>query len=113
MPSRKEGDTVREFARSFYQSPAWKKTRAHIFQRDKGLCVRCGRPGAIVHHREPLTPENIDDVTITLNEENLELLCRECHGLEHATDLPTDKGLMFDEEGNLIPRPAVPAPNTR
>lgn len=41
---------------------------------------------------------------IALGEDNLELLCRDCHGIEHATDLPTDAGLMFDDEGNLVPR---------
>ena len=41
---------------------------------------------------------------ITLGEDNLELLCRTCHALEHEGQLPTDKSLMFDEEGNLVER---------
>lgn len=101
---------MREFAKSFYQSPVWKRTRARVFRRDKGLCVRCGRPGEIVHHKTPLTPDNINDWTVALCEDNLELLCRDCHGLEHATDLPADKSLVFDEDGNLIPRPVLSGP---
>lgn len=99
---------MREFARSFYASKEWRQTREFIFQRDKGLCVRCGRPGEIVHHKIHLTPENIDDPTVTLNEDNLELLCRDCHGVEHTTDLPIDESLMWDEEGNLVPRVTGP-----
>lgn len=41
-------------------------------------------PGEIVHHKTPLTPENIHDERITLNPDNLELLCRECHEKAHG-----------------------------
>lgn len=99
---------MREFARSFYASKEWRETRKFIFDRDKGLCVKCGRPGEIVHHKTHLTPENIDDPMVTLNEENLELLCRDCHGVEHTEDLPIDESLMWDEEGNLVPRATGP-----
>lgn len=95
---------MREFAREFYLSKEWRQVRAYIIERDAGLCVRCGRPGVIVHHKEHLTPENIDDPTITLGEDNLELLCRECHGLEHQTSPATAAGLMFDDDGNLVER---------
>lgn len=95
---------MREFARAFYLSKEWRRARAYIFERDHGLCVKCGRPGEIVHHKQHLMPENINDPMIALGEDNLELLCRDCHGIEHATDLPTDAGLMFDDDGNLVPR---------
>ena len=48
--------------------------------------------------------ENINLNTITLNENNLELLCRVCHALEHEGQLSTDKSLMFDDDGNLVER---------
>jgi 5-methylcytosine-specific restriction endonuclease McrA len=95
---------VREFAREFYLSKEWRRVRAYIVDRDVGLCVKCGAPGVIVHHKTPLSPANINDPEITLSEDNLELLCRECHALAHATDLPTDRMLTFDEEGNLVER---------
>lgn len=63
-----------------------------------------GELGEIVHHKEPLMPKNINNPEITLGEGNLELLCRNCHALAHAGDLPTDSGLTFDEEGNVIKR---------
>lgn len=95
---------MRDFARAFYLSKEWRKVRAYIFKRDSGLCVRCGRPGEIVHHKTHLTPANIGNPSIALGEDNLELLCRDCHAIEHTSDLPTDRALMFDENGDLVER---------
>ena len=80
---------MREFAREFYQSIAWKQTRKAFAQSKGGLCERCLAqglivPGEIVHHKIHLTPENINDETITLSWDYLELLCRKCHGEEHT-----------------------------
>ena len=51
------------------------------------LCERCLARGLIrqgdeVHHKIRLTPENINDPNISLNWENLELLCKTCHDEE-------------------------------
>ena len=95
---------MRDFAKDFYLSPAWRRTRAYILKRDFGLCVRCGRPGEIVHHKIHLTPQNIGDPDIALGADNLETLCRECHAIEHQGEAPTAEGLCFDAEGNLVER---------
>ena len=95
---------MKEFAKDFYFSPAWRKTRDYIFRRDMGLCVRCGKPGEIVHHKVHLTPRNINDMEIALSADNLELLCRDCHAAAHGLTAPTAEGLAFDEKGNLIRR---------
>lgn len=93
---------MREFAKDFYASLAWKKTRAYIYKRDAGLCVRCLQPGEIVHHKKHLTSKNINNPLISLHESNLELLCRDCHALEHVTKADIAEGLKFDDEGNVI-----------
>lgn len=93
---------MQDFAKAFYNSLAWKKTRKYIFMRDSGLCVRCGAHGDIVHHIIPLTRENIGDDSITLDENNLELLCRSCHAAIHEGTLATDDGLVFDSQGNIV-----------
>ncbi len=98
---------MQEFARKFYQSKAWRQTRDYIFKRDMGLCVRCGEPGEIVHHKTYLTPQNIDDPSVTLSEDNLELVCRVCHAIEHEGQPVTASELMFDSEGNLVERENV------
>ena len=95
---------MRAFAKDFYLSTAWRRMRQYIFERDMGLCVKCGSPGEIVHHKTHLTPANINDISIALGEDNLELLCRECHAIEHGVVSPTVAGLMFDEQGNLVER---------
>ena len=79
---------MQDFAEKFYKSVAWKKCRESYVKRVGGLCERCLArglyvPGVIVHHKRHLTPENINDPTVTLNLDNLELLCRDCHGDQH------------------------------
>jgi len=93
---------MRDFARDFYNSKAWRETRAYIFRRDFGLCVKCPNVGEIVHHIVPLTPSNISDPDISLNENNLETVCRDCHATAHGTSSPIDERLSFDEQGNLF-----------
>lgn len=102
---------MRAFARAFYESPAWRRTREYIFKRDAGLCVKCGAPGVIVHHVQPLTPENIDDPNVSLNEDNLQTLCRACHAIAHGSMPPLADGLAFDADGNIIE--IALAPNLR
>ena len=99
---------MREFAKAFYESPAWRRTRAYILKRDTGLCVHCGEPGVIVHHKIELTPRNIDDPAIALGEDNLETVCRTCHALIHEGTPPLADGLAFDADGNIITAPHPP-----
>jgi hypothetical protein len=49
-----------------------------------------------------LNERNIGDPTVTLSHENLELLCQECHNVEHMSQAPIAIGLRFDEFGNII-----------
>lgn len=63
------------------------------------LCERCGQIGIEVHHKERLTVENVYDSSISLNQDNLELLCREFHNQEHER---FSNKVRFDKEGNLI-----------
>jgi 5-methylcytosine-specific restriction endonuclease McrA len=94
---------AKEFAKRFYNSKEWRKCRAGFIKSVYGLCSRCSKPGYIVHHKEVLTPRNINNPEITLNWNKLEYLCQECHNKEHMSKYgPTREGLMFDEEGNLI-----------
>jgi 5-methylcytosine-specific restriction endonuclease McrA len=94
---------AREFAKRFYRSSAWRKCRQSYFNTQHGLCERCEQPGLIVHHKIYISPDNINDVSVTLNHENLELLCQDCHNKEHfEKNSPVREGFTFDNEGNLI-----------
>ena len=83
----------------FYKSKAWQKTRDSYIAYRNGKCERCASAGVIVHHKIYITTRNINNPEITLNFNNLELLCRKCHNQEHFKD-KTDYN--FDEDGNLI-----------
>ena len=79
--------------------------------RDRYLCTKCGRPAEEVHHIIHLTPDNIGDVSITLNMENLTSLCKDCHFEEHRGEHGRGREAMesaehyeytFDENGMLV-----------
>ena len=95
---------MREFARGFYKSQAWKDCRESYAKSKRYLCENClakglYSPGEIVHHVINITPENIDDPNVTLNFDNLRLVCRKCHGEEHAHK---NRRYVIDELGNVI-----------
>ena len=98
---------AREFTNGFYDKANWKKCRNSFVSKrvsiDGGLCERCKKDlGVIVHHKIHITPKNINDPMITLNHDNLEFLCMECHAQEHMGKQPTREGLRFNEQGDLI-----------
>lgn len=77
---------ARDFAEHFYASVAWKQVRAAYRKKAGMMCERClTSPGQIVHHKIALTPQNITDPRIALGEDNLELVCRNCHAEAHGT----------------------------
>jgi 5-methylcytosine-specific restriction endonuclease McrA len=95
---------MQKWAKQLYQSKHWKNhVRPYIFARDKGLCVRCGDPGKIVHHIKHLTPLTVSDPLVAYGEQNLELVCEKCHASIHMGEPATEDGFIFDESGNLLP----------
>src|SRR5690606_14296069 len=96
---------MKPWARKFYLSREWKRTREAYTRLRHGLCERCGAGCKIVHHKVYLTPQNIWDPSVTLNFANLELLCQECHNLEHHATVPAAGGLRFTADGDLVESP--------
>ena len=93
-----------EYASQFYASTAWKKARAAYAKSRGGLCERCMekglyRAGVIVHHKIHITPENINDPSVVLNWDNLQLVCRDCHAEIHGR---LNKRYKLDELGRVI-----------
>ena len=94
---------AKDFAVNFYKSAAWVNCRDSYIKSVGGLCERCYkhgtiRHGEIVHHKIHLTPENINNPEVTLNYNNLELLCRYCHAAAHKGP---QKRYIVDEEGKV------------
>jgi len=103
---------AKDYAKGFYNSQNWKRTRASYYSFRRGQCERCMQefnegkrsladiqPGFIVHHKDYITPENLSDPTIALSFDNLELLCKDHHNKEHKAK---GKRYSFDAEGNVI-----------
>lgn len=106
---------MKEYAEAFYGGGCWKRTRkAFIEERiaaDGGMCQICReRLGFIVHHLVELTPENINDPLVALNQENLRYVCLQCHNQEHGFFCAPADATEFDDEGNFIPPPRLSNP---
>ncbi len=97
---------AKTWAQSFYRSKAWQECRAAYIESVHGLCERCQtkgilKPGKIVHHTCYLTPGNIKDPSVSLNFDNLEYLCQDCHNEEHHAESSTRRDCYFTENGEL------------
>ena len=84
---------------NFYKSDTWKLAREIKIRQANGRCERCGAIGEEVHHIIRLNSDNVMDASISINPENLVLLCKDCHNKEHQR---FSKEMSFDNEGNLI-----------
>lgn len=72
---------AKEWAKTFYNSVLWKQVREAVLKRDRYMCQSygCHNIAEEVHHKIELTPENINDPSITVNMDNLISLCSTCH----------------------------------
>ena len=93
----------------FYKSAEWKACRESYAKKACYLCERCGEPGEIVHHKTRVKPETIDDPRVLYDFNNLEMLCRQCHGKEHGDEYKERDAHKFDgrryyidEQGRVI-----------
>ena len=85
----------------FYNSSLWKKAKEEKKRHARGLCEKCGRPGYEVHHIIPLTDDNVEDPTISINLDNLMLLCTSCHNKMRVEEQGIRSDVRFDEHGNV------------
>lgn len=96
-------------AKKFYNSTAWKKCRAsYINSLVDVLCEHCQfNLGYIVDHKEEINIHNINNPMITLNHDNFQYLCLECHN-KKTFGTPKEKireGYSFNELGELVYSP--------
>lgn len=71
---------------AFYHSKAWRDL-SYLLRLKSGKCQRCGRVADMkqlhAHHKVLLTPSNVNDTSISLNPDKIEILCNSCHDEEH------------------------------
>lgn len=96
-----------DYSKPFYNSKKWKDLRLYVCESRHWTCEECGEYGDQVHHIIEITPSNINDPNITLNEDNLQLLCEECHNAKRRQERDIEDGLRFDENGNLVKYPLL------
>ena len=94
---------MKDFAAGFYKSIVWKRCRDEYINSTGGVCEEClargiYRPAEIVHHIIEINPQNIQDPKVTLNWDNLQALCRECHAEKHGARVHRYK---IDEMGRV------------
>ena len=87
---------MRHFANlaNFYTSDEWRGLRLMLMNErvnaeGKIICAECGQPilracECIGHHIKPITLQNVNDASISLNPDNVELLHIKCHNKRHA-----------------------------
>lgn len=96
---------AKEYSKGFYNSPAWRKVRkAFITERvriDGGMCQKCkDTTGYIVDHITEISPDNINDTSITLSWSNLQYLCLPCHNTKTFGE-HEEKRYYFDDNGYI------------
>lgn len=89
---------MKEYAQGFYKGRQWKKVSRLYMESRNYICERCGGNGSICHHKKYITPGNIDNPQVTLNPDNLECLCQDCHNKEHKAK---HSRAVFDASGNM------------
>ena len=78
-----------EAVERFYTTRKWRNCRKAFAESKGNLCELCLKRGVIepgakdrpleVHHKIPLTADNVKDPKVALNWDNLQLLCKTCH----------------------------------
>jgi len=96
---------AKEYAKKFYNGKTWRRVQKAYMISQNYICERCDGFATIVHHKEHITPETIDDSAILFDWENLEAVCIVCHNQEHfGGGGACDDGLKFDGNGQLVKR---------
>lgn len=97
---------MRSIERSFYKSKAWENCRQAYLSSVGHFCERCKakgiyEPARIVHHKIYLSEANFRDPSVSLNFDNLEALCLDCHNKEHFGD-KSESRYQIGRNGELI-----------
>lgn len=97
---------MKDYAKTFYKSKAWQDCRTAYAQSVGGLCEVClskgiYRAGEIVHHKRHIDINTINDPSVLLSWDNLQLVCRRCHADLHRG---YERRFTVDELGRVSAR---------
>jgi 5-methylcytosine-specific restriction endonuclease McrA len=91
----------------FYRSKEWEECRAAYLRSVGGLCEICLSrglivPAEIVHHKVHLDDDKVNDPEIALSFDNLQAVCRKCHGDLHRSVSP--RRYWINDDGSVDDR---------
>lgn len=79
---------------SFYRSKEWSDFRFYLIAKRQNenneiICEHCHKPitklyDVILHHKKELTLDNVNDVSVSLNEDNIMIVHNACHNEIHS-----------------------------
>lgn len=74
--------------KNFYNSKPWKDLSYMLKVKSNFRCCRCGKivrdaKQLIGHHTAELTEDNVDNASVSLNPQLIEIICLDCHNKEH------------------------------
>ncbi len=90
---------AKDFAKSFYRSKEWRTVSTAYMVSKNYICEICGAPATICHHKIWLNSSNITNPEISLNFDNLQAVCQDCHNNIH---MQKNTEAIFDKDGNMI-----------
>lgn len=86
---------------TFYRSKEWESLRnqlriERVNNNGDVICEHCKKAivkqyDIIAHHKEHLTESNVNDYSISLNPDNIELVCFRCHNITHSKGFKSKK----------------------
>lgn len=73
---------------TFYNSGEWRAFRKTMIAKRGNICAHCNiaildARAIIAHHKQELTPDNIHNPAIAFGEDNIDLICFDCHNKSH------------------------------
>jgi predicted kinase len=87
--------------KTFLASERWIRFRLGLIAERGPVCQKCGRVitnplDCIGHHITELTPENVNDPMISLNPQNVLIVCYDCHNeIHHRFGHTAERGIYI------------------
>lgn len=86
---------------SFYASDEWRNLRRRLLNDCGYKCQGCGEviykdlSNLKAHHKIELTMQNVNDYRISLNPDNIVILCAKCHNIKHGRAMHVTKAVYL------------------
>ena len=109
-PKEAEPTEMKKLRSKAYNYTPWRKLR-NSYIKEHPLCEECLKKGKVVpaediHHRRSPFQNGEINYNLLMDPNNLEALCRECHGIEHGygnNPKPEEVLAALEEFMNSIP----------